>query len=248
MFHKRFTTIAIAAVIASLLLIGFVVKSDAASITSMSAGVPDDWGDGANVNIYVFTDEGIDFIDWYKDGTYETTTTHNGATTGSVDMSLTGHIKGEKYSIGAVVQFEESSDADANHTFKVYKPEEDTGSVNGVSGSAYVYSITYDGSNINMSGSIYGHNSTNLTRDTHGKFRLTVWENGVQLGDPVEELLPRRALEQNEGHGMSGGPSKFIGPIGLGDRYSANAYARIFVGVLTWRAEGNADFTDDDSP
>lgn len=221
----------IAAVIASLLLTGFVVNSDAASITEMSAGVPDDWGDGANVNIYVFADEGIDVIHWYKDGTYETTTTHNGATTGSVDMSLTGHIKGEKYRIEAIVEFSDGATIDTDsHSFRVYKPEEDVDLRLGVYGSAYVYSITYDGSNISMSGSIYGHNPTNLTRDTHGKFRLTVWENGVQLGDPVEELLPRRDLEQNEGHGMSGGPSKFIG---LGDTYSANAYARIFVGVPT---------------
>ena len=62
-FKSKFKTIAVASVIASLLLIGFVVKSEAASITSISASVPDDWGDGANVTAHLSTDEDIHFID-----------------------------------------------------------------------------------------------------------------------------------------------------------------------------------------
>ena len=162
-------------------------------------------------------------------------------------MSLTGNIKGEKYDVRAVVSFVESSDADASHTFKVYKPKVHEGWSHGVYGSASLYSITYDGSSLGMSGYIYGYNPTNQTRNANGKFRITVWKNGVQDGQPVEKTPPARELDQGDTYGASGSPSKFIGMISDGDTWTANGYARIFVGVPTWVAEESADFTDDDN-
>ncbi len=247
MFKLKFKTTLIAAVIASLLLTGFVVKSDAASITSMSASVPDDWGSGANVAIHLSTDEGISFIDWSKNGTYETTTLHNGATSVDVHFSLPGNIKGEKYEISAVVSFVESSDADASHTFRVYKPEVDNDPFEGVYGAAYLYRITYDGDFLSMSGYISGYHTTNIDRVVSGKYRLTVKKNGVEIARP-EELAPGATLEQGDNYSDSGGPSHFIGMIDDGDTYSANGYVRIFVGAPSWKAEETASFTDDDNP
>ncbi|MYF99803.1 hypothetical protein F4212_11850 [Candidatus Poribacteria bacterium] len=180
MFQLKFKTILIAVVIAVLLLMG-VVSSEAASITSLSASVPNDWGDGANVSAHLSTDEDIHFIDWHVNNNYVMTSTHGeGVTFVNVDLgSFVGSLKGENYVIRAVVQFVESSDDTANHAFSVYKPVVDDGWSHGVHGAAYLYNITYDGSNLNMSGHILGYNPTNQDRDVTGKFRLTVYKNGA---------------------------------------------------------------------
>ncbi len=130
----------------------------------------------------------------------------------------------------------------------MYRPDEKSGWVDGVYGSAYVYSITYDGSSLGMSGSISGYNSTDQDRNVTGKFKITVFKNGVQVGDPVEEVPPAKDIENGESYYESGSPSKFIGRIGLNDTYTADAYSRIFVGDLTWKAAGSAEFEDSDNP
>ena len=145
------------------------------------------------------------------------------------------------------MSFVESSDEDANHTFKVYKPEEDASWFQGVYGAAYLYSITYDGSFLSMSGSIHGYNSTNITRNVSGKYRLTVKKNGDEIARP-EDPAPGDELDQGESYGDSGGPSHFIGEIGDDETYGAEGYVRIFVGVPTWNAVGSASFTDEDNP
>lgn len=68
------------------------------------------------------------------------------------------------------------------------------------------------------------------------------------MGDPVVEPAPTKDIGNGQSYYESGSPSKFIGTIGDDDTYSANAYSRIFVGVPTWKAEGSADFDEDDNP
>ncbi len=89
----------------------------------MSVYSGDDWGSGTTVSVSLTADEGIDFIDWHIDDEYSFTSSHDGATSVYVYLGMyNGHIKGIKYDVRAVVSFEESSDADASDTFKVYKP------------------------------------------------------------------------------------------------------------------------------
>jgi len=129
----------------------------------------------------------------------------------------------------------------------VYKPVVDDGWSHGVNGAAFLYSITYDGSSLNMSGHILGYNPTKQDRDVTGKFRLTVKKNGDQQGQPVVETAPPDVLEQDESYGASGSPSKFIGMIKDGDDWTGDGYVRIFVGVATWNAVGSASFDKKDN-
>ena|GEM_PF-1393323 len=116
-----------------------------------------------------------------------------------------------------------------------------------MNGAAFLYSITYDGSSLNMSGHILGYNPTKQDRDVTGKFRLTVKKNGDQQGQPVVETAPPDVLEQDESYGASGSPSKFIGMIKDGDDWTGDGYVRIFVGVATWNAVGSASFDKKDN-
>lgn len=248
MFKLKFKTTLIAAVIASLLLTCFVVQSNAASVTSMSIYSGDDWGSGTTVSVSLTTDEDIDFIDWHIDGEYSFTSTHGDTQSVYVYLgTYVGNIKGIKYDVRGVVSFEESSDADASDTFKVYKPVVDASWFQGVYGAAYLYSITYDGSSLSMSGSIHGYNSTNITRNVSGKYRLTVSKNGEEIARP-EDPAPGDELDQGESYNDSGGPSHFIGAIGDDETYGADGYVRIFVGVPTWNAVGSASFDVSDNP
>lgn len=248
MIYKKFQTIAIAAVIASLLLIG-INSSEAASITSLSTYVGDDWGDGASVAAHLSTDEDIHFIDWHVDGEYEFTSQHNRGTTWvNVDLgTFTGSLKGEKHSVMAVVQFWEFSDATGTSDFTVYRPVENSSWKHGVYGQSVLYSQTYDGSYLSMSCSIQGYNPTTQTRKTYGKFRLTVYKNGDQEGQPVEELQPEVQLEQGQTYYKTGGPSKRIGPIRDGDTWKSISYVRIYVGTPTWLVSESVDFNENDN-
>ncbi|MDE0086195.1 MAG: hypothetical protein OXU23_10815 [Candidatus Poribacteria bacterium] len=260
MFKFRFKTIAIAALLASLLLTGFVVKSEAASITSLwvSAHSDGETRDGGDVGASLSTDEDVSLIYWEitdKNGNivYSNMSMHN-AGTRSVWVNLgsfTGAFKGEKYTCEAIAWFfdedeETWSSDDDTDDFRVYYTKSRSGEIEGLHGSSDIYSITYDGSSIGMSGSIYGYNTTNWERNANGKFRITVWKNGAQVGDPVEQIPTDKDLDQGDSYYRYGSPSKFIGWIG-DDEYSANAYARVFVGAQTWKVEGSETFTRDDN-
>ncbi|RKU07441.1 hypothetical protein C6501_17730 [Candidatus Poribacteria bacterium] len=69
MFRKNFTTIAIAAVIASLLLIG-IYSSQADEITSLSASAYTDYGSGGDIWASLSADADILYIDWSAKQTY----------------------------------------------------------------------------------------------------------------------------------------------------------------------------------
>ena len=167
----KFKAIGIA--VAMLCSLCFVINSHAASV-SMSVYYGDDWGSGTTVSASLTADENIDFIDWYIDDVYSFTSTHGN--TKSVYEYLgtfDGNIKGIKYDVRAVVSFEESSDEDASDTFRVYKPivTSGPGSNTGASGSAYVSSLSFDGSSITMSGSAYAYNDTNNDLQVAAWFR-----------------------------------------------------------------------------
>ena len=69
MLKLKCQTIVIAAVIATLLLIG-VNNSEAASITSLSASAYTDYGSGGSVTASLSADADINYIDWYMKQTY----------------------------------------------------------------------------------------------------------------------------------------------------------------------------------
>lgn len=259
MFKLMFRPMVIVAFVLTLSLIG-VNRSDAANITSLWVSAHSDTGDGGDTGASLTTNEDVSFIDWKikdKEGAvvYSHTSMHDIGTR-SVWVNLgshSGHLGGEKYTCEAVAWFWDEdnvnlvSDSDS-YGFRVYRPEEHSGQVNGVYGAAYIYRITYDGSSLGMSGSISGYNTTNQDRQVTGKFRITVFKNGVQVGVPVEEVPPAKEIGNGQSYYESASPSKFIGTIHMGDKYSANAYSRIFVGVPTWKAEGSADFKWVDNP
>ncbi|MDE0482348.1 MAG: hypothetical protein OXI67_07230 [Candidatus Poribacteria bacterium] len=132
MFKFRFKTIAIAAVIASLLLVGFVVESEAIEITWMTASGADDLGSGAYCYAYITTDEGINYVDWSvenKDGSvvYEYTSFLSGNETNAMDtFTLSGDISGADYTIKAVAwHIDENTNYlsdNESYDLTIYKP------------------------------------------------------------------------------------------------------------------------------
>ncbi|MCG9126396.1 hypothetical protein JT359_02230 [Candidatus Poribacteria bacterium] len=117
MFKLKFQTIAIAAVIVSLLLIG-VNNSKAGNITSLSTSANTDYGSDASVSASLSADADINYIDWYIKQTYpadeaDTDYTHvhtsmHSHGTRSVSVGLgpyAGHIKIAEYDVKAVVNF-----------------------------------------------------------------------------------------------------------------------------------------------
>ncbi len=128
-----------------------------------------DFGDGANATAYVNTDEDIVCIRWSVDDVYSHTT-HYGAGTrfASEIFTLTGSIKGEKYTIEAEVSFWDGdncvSDTDS-YKFRMFKPidspQNGPGQNTGASGHAVISSFYYDGSSIIMSSYAYAYNPRN---------------------------------------------------------------------------------------
>jgi len=235
----------------------FIVEtSEAAEITSLSVYSYDDAGSGATVSASLTADEGIDYIDWYINDVYKRASMHSGDTTSvSVNVgNVNGSIKGEKYTIKAVAWFyDEANETFVNDTetdnIRVYRPISDSGYKVDVNGTASLYSQTFDGSSFGMSGSMWGYNPTNKARLASGKFRLTVWKDGAQVGDPEEQVPPAKTLNQGDTYSASGGPSKSIGrPIRPGETYTTNAYVRIFVGTQTWVVDNPESFNDSDNP
>ncbi|MDE0483943.1 MAG: hypothetical protein OXI67_15280 [Candidatus Poribacteria bacterium] len=262
MFKLKFKTTLIAAVIASLLLTCFVVQSNAASVTSMSIYSGDDWGSGTTVSVSLTTDEDIDFIDWHIDGEYSFTSTHGDTQSVYVYLgTYVGDIKGKKYDVMAVVSFEESSDADASDTFRVYKPIYTT-AVDGnngipqhpdVDGYVVLYSHYFDGQNIVMSGSVNAYNGSNDSVHCSSWFRHTEYDaNGFPTGWQRTTNGPSGPVE----HGMSYDASSnsmtdyFVGgSIGPDDAYYLNAHIHLTTGQDDRHVDtGINRFTQDDNP
>lgn len=256
MFKFRFKTIAIAAVIASLLLIGFVVNSYAAS-ASMSVYYGDDWGSGTTVSASLTADEGIDFIDWYIDEAYDHTTDYNGETSVYEFLgTFTGDIKGIKYDVRAVVSFVESSDADVSDTFRVYKPKWTTEVHGGggqqhpdVSGYVELTRHYFDGTNIIMEGYVSAYNGSDDEVRCSAQFKHT-WSQ--EPFDPLEHDAPTDDVASGGSYGPHYADTMILnfhvgGPIG-DERYKLNAHIHMVTGVDNRHVDSTNTFTDEDNP
>ncbi|MDE0637356.1 MAG: hypothetical protein OXI43_16080 [Candidatus Poribacteria bacterium] len=180
-FKSEFKKIAIAAVIASLLLIG--IYSSQADITSLSASAYVDYGSGGDVWASLSADTDIYYISFSVKQTYPvdeadsdwTIVYSNMYATGTRSVSfehlgtVDGSLKIAEYSLKAVVLFYDAdgharNDSDIETTtFSVSKtlsttvPRE-TQKYPHVSGYAQLSGQYYDGNNIVMSCSVYAFN------------------------------------------------------------------------------------------
>ena len=185
---NKLRSVVIVISIFSLLLLG-MQGSQAASITYMSVYSPNDWGNGSNVTVSLGTDEDILFIDWYINGGYEGSTIYGeGTRTATVNFTLTGNIKGEKYKVRATVSFVESSDEDGSRTFWVYRPKSISGikqpswekpRVTGVYGYVELSRHYHDGQNIVVTGYAYACNGTDETCRAISWFRHTEYDENL---------------------------------------------------------------------
>lgn len=244
MFHRIFTTIAIAAVIASLLLIG-VNSSHAASITYMYI---DNGASGCYVSLTA--DEDIWVINWYVKQTYPKSeadddyecvhTSGYPAGTTSVYENigyLEGHIKIAEYSVKAEVIFNAGDQDTAVDTVYVYKPDCESGyKESGVYGSSTLTAHYFDGSSIVMDGYVHAYNSTGGAKWGSGRFRHTENRRGLW----AEDDLPEDEFESGETYGYStsdwGTYFNFPtnGPIVEGEEWVCNTYLRLNVQQDTW--------------
>lgn len=188
----RFKAIGIAiAMICSLCFIGFVVKSEAASITYLSVDSNTDYGQGGDCYASLAADEDIQFIDWYVKQTYPTseadseyeilfTSSHYGGTSVYVWLgSFDGHIKIAEYDIKAVALFTDAenntfvSDSSTTTT-SVYKPVYEGGyKITGIYGYSELTAHYFDGSSIVMDGYAWAYNGTGGNATGTGRFRHT---------------------------------------------------------------------------
>ena len=263
MFYKKFTTIAIAAVIASLLLIGVLNNSYAASITSLSVSANTDYGGGSDFSASLSADEDISYIDWYVKQTYPAdeadsdyehvhTSMHNSGTR-SVSVrigSFNGHIKIAEYDIKAEVTFEDASDSSTTTT-SVYKPVYKGGyQKTGVHGYSELTAHYYDGSYIVMDGYVSAYNGTGENARGFGRFRHTAINKNL---DELEEPLPNEIFEQGETYSYSTSHwgtyfNYFCGELQDvdGGEWVCNAYLRLKVHqgkTDDWLAEDTNTFT-----
>lgn len=262
MFKFRFTTIAIASVIASLLLIGVVNNSHAASITSLSVYANTDYGSGSDFYASLSADENISYIDWYVKQTYPsdeadsdyehvyTSMHHSGTKSVYVHLGLfDGHIKIAGYNIKAEVAFEGASDTSTTST-SVSKPDyEDGYKQTDVYGYSELTAHYYDGSSIVMDGYACAYNnSSDDNASGTGRFRHTAVNQPL---DELEEQLPNKNFGPGEAYGYSTGEleTDFSFPCGTlqqGNPWTCNAYLRIQIHqgkTDNWLAEDTNTFT-----
>ena len=261
MFKLKFKTIAIAAVIASLLLIG-LNYSEAASITYLSVSANTDYGSDAAVSASLTADEDISYIDWYVKQTYPVdeadsdythvhTSMHSSGTTSvSVDLgSYEGHIKIAEYDIKAEVTFSDGSDSSTTSA-SIYKPVYDSGSkTNGIYGYAELTAHYYDGSSIIMDGYVYAYNDLGQNATGSGRFRHTAQNKPL---DELEKDLPSKNFLSSYSYSTGDWGTFFnfnAGELDAGNEWTCNAYLRLQVhkGVTNdWFAGDTNTFDEDD--
>lgn len=283
----RFKSIGIAiAMIFSLCLAGIVNQSDAAS-ASLSVYASDDWGDGGYAYAYVTADENIDFIDWYinddpndpnSDYEYSFSTMHgNMKSVYEYLGSFTGHSKGSKYGVKAVVSFEESSDEDATGTFRVFRPtpawNNGTGGNTGASGYATIWGHYCDGSAIVMSASASAYNPFNNPEakdPDDNPLKVEVWfrvieyeslDGNAKHPEHGRDIKPVETIQVGESSEYYS-PDSFIvdvqlgGPIGRNQKLYYDSHTHLMVYTTKgnhkedhWEADtGVQEFTYKDNP
>ncbi len=267
-FQSKFKTIAIAAVIAILLLIGFVVKSEAASITSLSVYAGTDYGSGGLFSASLSADEDILWIDWSVKQTYPKSeadsdyehvhTSMHPSGTRSVSVrigSFDGHIKIAEYDVKAVVWFfdaENNTDVSDTSTTStsIYKPVYESGSkTNGIYGQSELTSHHFDGTSIVMCGYVYAYNELGENANGSGRFRHTEQKRGLRL----EKDLPAARFKTTYSHCTSDFGMFFPtgGAIQEGAPWVCEAYLRLVVsnvnGEDNWFAGDTNTFTHEDN-
>ena len=213
-----------------------------AHITSMWIYAESDWGDGATLTADLTTDVGIDKIYWYINRNHEKTTHHNGATWVGMDLgTFPGHIKGEKYVIEAIVEFDDGAIDTATDKVSVSKPiiTSRIGPNTGVDGSASVSSQYFDSSfNFGMSGSVWAYNSTEHTILALGWFRHQEWdgENGAFMDEERDTKDPDSVFKPGEIYYVYPDSMKIEFPHGrpmrLGEERFFNAHTHLQVGGI----------------
>lgn len=233
--------------ICSLCFIGFVVKSEAASITYLSVDSNTDYGYGGDCYASLAADEDIQFIDWYVKQTYPTseadseyeilfTSSHYGGTSVYVWLgSFDGHIKIAEYDIKAVALFTDAenntfvSDSSTTTT-SVYKPVYEGGyKITGIYGYSELTAHYFDGSSIVMDGYAWAYNGTGGNATGTGRFRHTATNQPL---DELEQQLPVETFEQGETYGYSTSDlfTNFnfsTGELRDGNVWVCNAYLRL---------------------
>jgi hypothetical protein len=262
MFKLKFQTIAIAAVIVSLLLIG-VNNSKAGNITSLSASANTDYGSDASVSASLSADADISYIDWYVKQTYpadeaDTDYTHvhtsmhsHGTRSVSVGLgSYAGHIKIAEYDVKAVVNFSDNSDTSTTGV-SIYKPVYESGSkTNGIYGSAELTAHYYDGSSIIMDGYVYAYNDLGQNATGSGRFRHTATNKPL---DELEKDLPSKNFLSSYSYSTGDWGTFFnfnAGRIQRDAPWKCNAYLRLQVhkgNTDDWLAESANTFTHEDN-
>ncbi len=238
-FKLKFKTIAIAAVIASLLLVG-LNYSEAASITSLSVSANTDWGGGSDFYASLSADEDIRYINWYVKQTYPADeadkdykhvhTSMHSTGTQSVYVylgSFDGHIKIAEHDIKAEVTFEDASDSSTTST-SVYQPVFKGGyKQTGIHGYSELTAHYYDGSYIVMDGFAWAYNGTGGNASGSGRFRHTAINKNL---DELEKDLPGDTIEQGEtyGYGTSYWALTLIISAGHSRKVTSGIVMRIF--------------------
>ena len=203
----NFKTFLIAIAITFLMLAGFVNSSDAAEITGLSASVPDDWGEGANVSAHLATDEDVLWINWDVNGEDEWTSMHSSGTRWvNVDLdTLTGDIKGNKYTITAETWFFDGDNCISDtksYTFRVYKPIVKSGynevtwekpRITGAYGYVEISRHYFNGTTFVMDAYAYAYNGTDETLRAQAWFRQT--EYTAPDGIVIDEKQDTKDLE-----------------------------------------------------
>ena len=188
MFYKKFKTIAIAAVIASLLLIGFVVKSEAIEIVSLSGNSEAyNYGDG---NFYCYavveTDVPIYQVSWSIDNEVVYSETLDSTTKFAYFYPNTsdcpGHIKGDKYEVGVTVwewdaEAEKFRSNSSGYDLTVFQPmftsevQTPPKKHESVSGYSELNRQYYDGNNITIDCYVSASNSKGVRRTAYSRFK-----------------------------------------------------------------------------
>ena len=272
-FQSKFKTLAIAAVIASLLLIGFVVKSEAIEIVSLSGNSEAyNYGDG---NFYCYavveTDVPIYQVSWSIDNevvyseTLDSTTKFAYFYPNASDCP--GHIKGDKYEVGVKVwewdaEAEEFRSNSSSYNLTVFQPKFTTEvetppkKHESVSGYSELTRQYYDGNNITIDCSVSASNSKGVRQTAYSRFKHSLTgHRTIERDHPLDaddNIEPQR-IGPNFGSYSHSDSLKHrnVGPL-KGQNLISGGYVRLVIGGFGgedhYIVDNSVEFTSKDKP